>query len=121
MIKEKGTGSRNGKESAGSGEVFTWEWGPPHGSARRPRVRVQTVDRKTSIPSRSMLCSGLYHDRLLYAQPALLPTISFTTRTLVNCFMCATLLICRLANLFSIFVASSQRLLKYLRSTRLKL
>jgi len=46
---EKGTGFGKGKERAGLGGVFTWVWAPPRGSARRPRVLVWMVDRKTSI------------------------------------------------------------------------
>ena len=61
---------------------------------------------------------GLHHDRLLCAQPALLPTILSATRTLFECFMRAVHLICRFVDFFSVFVVSSQRLLKYSRSIR---
>ena len=52
------------------------------------------------------------------AQPALLPTFLSATRTLIDCFMRAAHLICRLVNFFSVFIVFSQRLLKYSRSIR---
>ena len=64
---------------------------------------------------------GLHHDQLLCAQPALSPTILSATRTIIECFMRAAHLICRLADFFSFFVVSSQRLQKYSRSPHLNL
>ena len=43
---------------------------------------------------------GLHHDRLLCVQPVLLPIILSATRTLIECFMRAVHLICRLADFF---------------------
>ena len=61
---------------------------------------------------------GLHHNRLLCAQPALLPTFLSATRTLIECFMRAVHLICCLVDFFSVFVVFYQRLLKYSRSIR---